>query len=274
MYSIYYPCQNYGQILDELAATKTNSAKTSSLPLADFWRPERNEVIIKLFQRLKIGEIDIKTANYCFEYPTPAYENRKTGKKLTYSKSSMTDLMILFGEKTRITIEAKYTEYDKDTKYTPLLEEWYKKDYINGAPHRKEIIKCWLDYINMQCKCVESDVETFINENQDLPYQLLHRTASACFNCKHPILVYQLFYDKEKKEKLEVFEQLLNKWVKKLGLKKETLPFYIIECEVIGCPAKGKNGAKQIFLEMKEKQQYEFNDDALKVLDGYSLGSI
>lgn len=131
MFSVHYPCNNYDQILDVLSTTKTNSEKTSSLPLADFWHPERNKDIKeKLF--LKIVGNRNPQANYCFEYATPAYEDRKTGKTIDHSKSSMTDLMILFENEYRITIEAKYTEFVKGTKYTPFLKAWLDKARLIG----------------------------------------------------------------------------------------------------------------------------------------------
>ncbi len=88
MFSVHYPCHNYDQILDVLATTKTNSTKTSSLPLADFWHPDRNQLQKKDFFRLINQEyFDPKIADYCFEYPTPAYRNSKSGKTLPHSRS-------------------------------------------------------------------------------------------------------------------------------------------------------------------------------------------
>ena len=145
MYSVYYPCHSYDQTLDVLSTTKTNSPQTSSLPLADYWHPDRNRISKKqLFSRLGIKQ-NPQLADYCFEYPTPAYKDRKSGITIQYSKSSMTDLMIVFGADTRITVEAKYTEYVKEEVYSPLLKDWYGK----GSYHKMDIIKCWIDYIHL-----------------------------------------------------------------------------------------------------------------------------
>lgn len=149
MYSVNYPDTNYNSVLGILLSTKTNSPKTSSLPLADFWRPKRFESpeIKALCQKIgiKFEDLNPQKANYCFEYPTPAYENRESGKTHAYSKPSMTDLMILLNDEkgTRITIEAKYTEYVEDPKYSPLLGIWHE-----DKQHKKDILKCWIDYIN------------------------------------------------------------------------------------------------------------------------------
>ena len=65
MYSVY--CHSFNQVLDVLSTTKTNSSKTSSLPLADFWHPDRNKDLKKeLFSCLGIKK-DPQLADYCFE---------------------------------------------------------------------------------------------------------------------------------------------------------------------------------------------------------------
>lgn len=272
MYSVNYPDTNYNSVLGILLSTKTNSPKTSSLPLADFWRPKRFESpeIKALCQKIgiKFEDLNPQKANYCFEYPTPAYENRESGKTHAYSKPSMTDLMILLNDEkgTRITIEAKYTEYVEDPKYSPLLGIWHE-----DKQHKKDILKCWIDYINDNGYGSIPEVEELLNNDKwrELPYQFLHRTASACFNCKHPILVYQLFYDntKESTDKLKDFKKLLSDWAEKLQLK---LPFFIIETEVnLNSPAFAENleNPSDLFIYMKNKEQYKFG--AITVRDGY-----
>ena len=268
MYSVNYPCHSYDQTLDVLSLTKTNSPKTSSIPLADFWHPERNTLQKEdLFQRIGLGYINQQKADYCFEYPTPAYKNRESGKTLAYSKSSMTDLMILFKGDVRITIEAKYTEYVKEDEYTPILNDWYNK-----AKHRKAIIQCWIDYINNSgCGAITSAEELLINR-PEFPYQFLHRTASACFMCRRPILVYQLFYDNDQSSvaKMKTFERLLANCAKELKLNSDALPFFIVETEVISCPKRCKGNASGLFTEMKQQALYKFGE-RLTILDGYTL---
>lgn len=267
MYSIYYPCHSYDEALDVLSTTKTNSTKTSSLPLADFWHPDRNKSSKKqLLLSLGIHQ-DPKLADYCFEYPTPAL-NSKNGRALLYSKPSMTDLMVVF-EDTRITIEAKYTEY-KAAEYSPLLREWYEKGYPGGAPHRKPIIQCWIDYIHGKNKYMADEL---LKDCPQLPYQFLHRAASACYGCKHPFLVYQLFYDKKDADKMKEFEKLLQKCAQQLKLDRKKLPFYIVENEVISCPQYRKGAASEIFNKMKQEFQYQFGN-SMVVRNGYTLEKI
>ncbi|MDE7090431.1 MAG: hypothetical protein K2O53_01745 [Bacteroidales bacterium] len=268
MYSVHYPCSRYEAILDILSSSKTNSSKTSSLPLADFWHPERNGNLKDiLFQKIGI-KLNPQKTEYCFEYQTPAYENGESGKTLRYSKPSMTDLMILLNDKegTRITIEAKYTEYEKN-EYDPL-ETWYKDKPL----HKTKILKCWLRYINGYGKISSvEELEELLSSNNNLkfPYQFLHRTASACFKCNHPILIYQLFYDKESITQRDKFKKLLSDCADKL-LDKDKIHFFIVETEVKRLPnfADWKGGnPSEVFSLMKENSQYEFGE--ITVLDGY-----
>lgn len=268
MYSVHYPCCSYDQTLDVLSLTKTNSPKTSSLPLADFWHPERNNHQKEdLFRRIGASSLNRHDADYCFEYPTPAFQNRESGKTLAYSKSSMTDLMILFKEGARITIEAKYTEYVKEEEYTPILNDWY-----GMADHKKAIIQCWIDYINKSGCGTLTSADELLNNSPELPYQFLHRTASACFKCKQPILVYQLFYDNDKSsiDKMKAFERLLAQCAKELKLNRDALPFFIVETKVVSYPNRCKGNASGLFTEMKQQELYKFGD-SLSVIDGYTL---
>ncbi|MBO4465221.1 MAG: hypothetical protein J5748_00890 [Bacteroidales bacterium] len=251
MYYVNYPTGEYDTVLDVLSHSHTNSIKISSIPLADFWHPNRNlkhkEIISK---KINTNLID---ANYCFEYPTPAYQEGNSGKTLPYSKSSMTDLMILLPE-TQITIEAKYTEYVRDKAYKPLLKEW-----CNNQDHKKKIIDCWLRYISSYVYEIQTSDELLNVES--LPYQFLHRTASACFarNGAKPILVYQLFYDEENVDQLNKFEELLRSSAQTLKLNLDKLPFYIIKQEV--AKIKMKNGKENSFAfdRMKIEPVYVFD---------------
>lgn len=266
MYSIHYPCHSFDQTLDVLSTTKTNSVKTSSLPLADFWHPQRNNHLKGSFiEKIGLDVLNEQKTDYCFEYPTPAYKDRKSGETLAYSKSSMTDLMILSKEGFRITIEAKFTEYVKDEVYKPVLDEW-----LENKPHKKEIAQCWLDYISSNGYGTIMSLDELLNVSPKFPYQFLHRTASACFNCSNPILVYQLFFDKKDLDKMKAFELQLQECARLLRLKRDKLPFFIVECEVTSCPKPIKGNASIVFTKMKMHEQYTFGD-SVRVLNGYTL---
>ena len=178
--------------------------------------------------------------------------------------------MIFLGKECRITIEAKYTEFVKEAKYTPLLNEWL----VDGKSHRKEIAQCWIDYIKDSGCCDVKKLEEILSP--EFPYQFLHRTASACFQCQFPILVYQLFYDEADKGKMIDFEKLLNKCAKDLKLKQDRLPFYIVENKInkikkIQQHRKGDTSG--IFIEMKLAPKYIF-ENTITILNGYSLEEV
>ena len=251
MYYINYPTGEYDTVLDVLSHTHTNSIKTSSIPLADFWHPNRNlehkTIISKMIKK------DLSDANYCFEYPTPAYQVGNSGKTLPYSKSSMTDLMILLPD-TQIAIEAKYTEYVSDKSYKPLLKKW-----CNNQDHKKRIIDCWLRYISSYV--YEKQTSDELLNGESLPYQFLHRTASVCFarNDAKPILVYQLFYDKGNVDQLNGFEKLLRSSARTLKLNLDKLPFYLIKQEVANIKMKNSKENSSAFDKMKTEPVYVFN---------------
>ena len=250
MYYINYPTGEYNTVLDALSYTHTNSIKTSSIPLADFWHPQRNSKHKKCISREL--NIDLSGADYCFEYPTPAYQEGGSGKTLQYSKSSMTDLMILL-PKTQIAIEAKYTEYVNDKTYKPILKEW-----CQNQDHRKKIIECWLRYISPYVN--ERQTADELLDGASLPYQFLHRTASACFsrNGAESILVYQLFYDEKNKKQLKEFEEYLKSCAHILKLNLDKLPFYIIEQEVSRIKEENKKENSFAFDTMKTDSIYVF----------------
>lgn len=289
MYSVHHHAKNYKSVLGILSSTKTNSTKTSSLPLADFWRPERFKEMEEFCNaiNIKVESLNPEKADYYFEYPTPAYEDEKHENTIEFSKPSMTDLMIILNKTTRITIEAKYTEYVEDSKYSPLLKSWYEKDIPNEKTlqdktkileNRKNILNCWIKYINNRGHSIPL-ADVLLDKYPELPYQFLHRTASACFDCKRPILVYQLFYDKDNFDEMKTFENHLKEWAEMLIPKenKQKLPFFIVETEVNECPnpdiwnKKSKeNHSDLLFCKMIDNEKlYTFGD--IKVHDVYKL---
>ncbi len=274
-YSWGRPGGDYDTLLRSLSLTSVNSGKTSSIPLAEFWHPNRNkELREQLLKTINIAPDTYDDSNKIFEYATQAYKDGVEGPAIQYSGPSMTDLMII-GEKMRITIEAKYTEYSKDSHpYTPSIGEW-----IEGHPtnqNRLAILNCWRRYIGLD---KYPDLVTAKNQDKDFPYQFLHRTASACFNPndeERRILLYQLFWDSTTKEKLGEFEKNLKNWAYLLKLKEHKLDFYIAEIEIDedenNSPAIKLTKTSKPFLDMIDNKQYSFKSIVCK--DGYSLKSI
>ena len=108
-------------------------------------------------------------------------------------KASMTDLMILSTD-SAIAIEAKWTECE--SRYE-TIEEW---ENSGDTENHAKVLECWRSYINdyLNDKGCNSRIAEV---PKDIPYQLLHRVASACYTAmqnkkKTAIVVYHLFYNK------------------------------------------------------------------------------
>lgn len=206
------------------------SARTSSLPLVQFWNddeklPERVTGISKACNKL---EILSEESTLCFEYAVPVGKGK--------GKASMTDLMIITRNHA-IAIEAKFTECKN--KYE-TIDDWLKR---GNERNRKEVLQGWLDYIlaidnALQIKTADDLI------GKKIPYQMLHRIASACKvahdNNLSPVVIYQLFYEKNEKpikggRSKIVTEAVVDKFAKKLNDAKrelglhDVIQFYVVK---------------------------------------------
>lgn len=171
---------DYQTIINQFAGTRTNSIKTSSVPLVEFWKDTEYRL-----RELSEGlNLELDDSTLCFEYPTPT-----KGK----GGASMTDLMIL-NKRIKIAIEAKYTEYlTNNYKSAENIREWLKVNPEN----RKKVLEHWMSIIKYFSLGLD------IDRLQKTEYQFLHRTASACYESDKAYVVYQLFYDSNNYEELE-----------------------------------------------------------------------
>ena len=259
-YCFGLPECGYGEVLDFMSTTKVNSWKTSSLPLTDFSKStnEKREQIEE-----KVANLRLSDSTLCFEYPTfPRKGGHLAGLPFRRG-ASMTDIMII-SDRYRIAIEGKYSEYIKDPAYGPTVADWYKGHEKKGSI-KNDSKKSWYSFIR--------DMRQVNNmkEVNTIPYQFLHRVASACFPCSNtrliPIVCYQLFYDNfnSTKEKMQKFERVLKEAYESLGL---TLRFLIWEVEIsnaLKVRDQYKDSFEGLFLEMKNKEIFEFGES--KIID-------
>jgi hypothetical protein len=141
----------------------------STLPLVDFWRtPESRLAQLSA----AIGVALLPPIELCFEFPVPVQRGR--------GKSSFTDLMIISAS-AAVAIEAKLTEPRYQTADDGLRDP--------PGPNRSEVLEGWLDLIRDA-----TGTSLNVNDVRDLPYQLIHRTASVC-SVLRPVraVVYQVF---------------------------------------------------------------------------------
>lgn len=149
------------------------SLTRSTLPSLCFWQ-EADRRAADLLKQLRFEYSS--HADLCFEYSVPSHRN---------NHPSVTDIMYQ-SEGVSVGIEAKYTEPRYET-----VKKW------RGDPpsmNKKKVLEHWLGMIQpfstvqLEAECVSETV-----------YQMVHRTASACFE-RTPEeskvgMVYQVFVE-------------------------------------------------------------------------------
>ncbi len=220
---------DYDNILDSFSSTKINSIKTSSVPLAQYWKNYSHAIDIL---KTKIN-IDESNLSIFFEYPTKSYKR---------NKASMSDIMLILKTK-KIAIEAKFTEYSK-TRYESI-DKWFSK---NESENKMQVLNNWKDFISKYSSGL-------INERSKISYQFLHRTASACYeNPKEAYVIYQLFWDISTKKRVNDFIDELKEY-KEIIKPNENLKYLIHKVEVKHI---GRSDKENIFQDIKFKTIYEF----------------
>lgn len=261
--------QDWSYVANVFAAHESlSSEQTSSLPLVQFWKKDDGFAGRVKEMQAKLGNVNILTndSKLYFEYGVSVPPGFGRGK------ASMTDLMIISKNQV-VAIEAKYTEY-LNSKYEPL-GKWLNES--KSLDNRRKVLAGWMQYI-VKFGGIdishEKDTLTFVNRfvNEDgvneIPYQLIHRIASACAvanekSFKAAMVIYQLFYDKENKEKMESFSRVLKKAICTLGLKNR-IKFY-----VVGVESKYQKGDEiperlnDLFLVMQKDTVYSFGQISL-----------
>lgn len=162
---------DFKTLVDLLPDSSFASPRRSTIPLLDYCRVPRDP----LHALGRAADVDFRSpVELRFEYTVPV--RRGVGKP------SCTDLMIRTSDGL-IAVEAKYTEPEYES-----VGEWLGDD---PTPNRLEVLNGWLEMIG-------SFVKTTIapQEVAELPYQLVHRTASACSgNGGTAAVVYLVFGD-------------------------------------------------------------------------------
>jgi hypothetical protein len=162
---------SFEDLVKRLGSDAVASPKRSTVPLVDYWRvPEQR--LREFWEQLRVrqpGDTEMH-----FEHEVPVQRGR--------GKSSFTDLMI-FADDIAVAIEAKFTEPRYESVAT----------WLGGTPtkNRVDVLEGWL------C-AIEAAVETSISRNaiREIPYQLIHRTASVCcVGRRERLVVYQVFGD-------------------------------------------------------------------------------
>ena len=140
-------------LLDCFPKTEFDSPTRSTIALLEHWRSAEQRVR-ELARALGLPVPRRVQLDFEHEVRPPK------GKGMP----SCTDLMVISPE-FALAIEAKWTE----PRY-PVVEDW-----LDGTEDRKEVLQGWCDLLELRA---ESRVA--IEDLHGLPYQLVHRSASAC----------------------------------------------------------------------------------------------
>lgn len=161
--------EDFPHLLDMVPAQALQSPRRSVVPLLDFCRTARK---VQASIGRAVGR-DLSTAtDFVFESAVPVQAGS--------GKPSYTDLLIL-SPTTAVAIEAKYTEPEYES-----VKTWLRDP---PTSNRKEVLNGWLGLIATAVgrPVLAADVS-------DLPYQLIHRAASACFADRpHRAMAYLIF---------------------------------------------------------------------------------
>lgn len=228
---------DYETILDQFSGTKINTLRTSSIPLVQFWK-ETEGNLKTLLESLNLSGQNI---TLCFEYPTRPLAGR--------GKSSMTDLMII-GQGFKIALEAKFTEYAKNSKPETIVK-WIKKG--DDSNNRQLVLSSWTKLIEPFSKGLDD------KSKMNISYQFFHRTASACYDTNNAFVVYQVFYDKATDSYRDNFKKQITEYVKIIN-PESNLKFFLWEVDT---DQKIMKADENPFEEMKIKPLYEFGKSSL-----------
>lgn len=163
------PVANFSSLIASYTSKDLASPRRSTVPLLAYWaHPEAR------FRELcaHLGFDPSGPLKFHFEFPVPVQHGA--------GKASFTDLMVL-SSGLAVAIEAKFTE--------PAYET--VKDWLGTPPrsNRIAVLGGWIELIERKTGIRLSALELASH-----PYQLIHRTASACFPpAAQCWVVYQLF---------------------------------------------------------------------------------
>ena len=160
---------SFGELVKQLGDNAFASPTRSTVPLLDYWRGPAPR-LRDLWERLGVSHLD--DAELYFEYNVPVRQGR--------GKPSYTDLMVL-ARGVAVAIEAKFTEPRYES-----VGAWLRR---STSTNRSQVLDGWLE-------AIEAVLEARIPRDSvvDLPYQLVHRTASVCCADRpRRFVVYQVF---------------------------------------------------------------------------------
>lgn len=219
---------DFEELVDSFPSAAFGSPRRSTVPLLDFMRSPQD----RLRELAHTTGLDLSPpAELSFEYAVPVRKGR--------GKASFTDLHILTTELS-VAVEAKYTE--------PMYED--VRTWLRNPPkdNRRLVLEGWLELITQTTGCGLPQRVLL-----DLPYQLLHRTASACFSARAGQAVIYLVFGKDS---AKCYEKPIRALAELLG-SDTRMQFHLVECGIDKRSSFGE-------LEKRWKQKDEGIGDAVR----------
>ncbi|MDI6808330.1 MAG: hypothetical protein QME66_05035 [Candidatus Eisenbacteria bacterium] len=163
------PQPDWRGIVGALHDADLNSPRRSTIPLVAYWQDALAR-LTPLQNQLRFPVVAPIT--FSFEHSVGVRRGR--------GKPSCTDLMII-SSSVAIAIEAKYTEPEYET-----VSAWLHEP---RDTNRCDVLGGWLDMLH-----TATEDKLTVDRVLHLPYQLIHRAASACFpRAAHRAVLYQIF---------------------------------------------------------------------------------
>jgi len=186
---VYYKDEkinSFNEIIDKYGKNEFKSPFRSTVPLLVLFKSEAwNNFGL-------IADSDMDNIKYFFEYETKVIKGK--------GRASCTDLMIISND-ICIAVEAKRTE----PPYASVMR------WLGNSENKKLVLEGWLEIIEAKTKKT-IDIQ-LIN---DLPYQLIHRVASACSKERDNTNIVYLVFDLNKPQK-DYYLKSINSFSKLLG---------------------------------------------------------
>ncbi len=183
----------YPAVMECMAGTPVYSVRTSSLPLAQLMRPSPDlDGLLEYVETiLDVEGPEPERFERFLEYPTWP-RDPETGRAI--GRPSMSDAMLL-GAHLRIAVEGKWTEPHFGSYQT--VEDWIREDGTNVISRKPDVLEAWIAEVRAAGALRRGATAESLAH---IPYQLVHRTASACHRAGLargvlPVLCYVVFRD-------------------------------------------------------------------------------
>ncbi len=163
------PVSHFEALINKFNPSEFSSPLRSTVLLLLYWK-NFHQRIERIFRNFNLNFP--KSIDVCFEYKVPVQRGR--------GNSSYTDLMLTSREHV-LAIEGKYTEPPYDS-----VKKWLGNQ---PSTNKVQVLEGWLDLLEKG-----TGKRLHIKDVNEITYQVIHRSASACYpKAKQRFVIYQCF---------------------------------------------------------------------------------